>query len=105
MTLAAYGTWAMGTLEVTHNPETGIAIGTDTALDDSHATYYAWGETPVVTAEYWVYPMATSGTTNDVGRLTFKRGNAVGFYFEVTNFAAASTIDRLFVVLEEPKVN
>ena len=105
MTLAAYGTWAMGTLEVSHNPETGIAIGTDVVLDDDDATHYAWGELPVITNQYWTYPVIDSGTTNDVGRLTFKRGNAVGFKLEITDFAVASTIDELHIFIEEPRVN
>lgn len=104
MTLAAYGTWAMGTLEVSHNPGTGLAIGTDTALSDADATHYAWGELPVITADYWIYALVDSGTSNSVGRLSFNRGNSVGFMFEVTNIASASTIDSLFVFLEEPSV-
>ena len=103
MTLTAYGTWPMGDLEVSHNPETGIAIGTDTDLSDATATHYAWGEEPTVTDEYWIYPVVESGATNGVGRLTFKRGNAAGWMLEITDFAASSTIDKLYIFLETPK--
>ena len=75
-----FGDATVGTLQASHNPETGQTI-----------TDSKWVELPTVTST-WRVAATASGTTNDIGNVNVVTTNEFGIYVEVTSLTDISTL-------------
>lgn len=86
------GTWAIGAMQVSHNPSTGVAVGTDSRFSTSGNSNYKWGELPVVTTRPWATLVWPSGAADHVGQLNFDLLGCWGAYLEITSISNVTSL-------------
>jgi len=89
--IVATGTWAIGEMACSHSPASGIQVGSDAVLTSSQ-TNYGWGELPVISNDYWSGTVQESGTTDQLGALSFDPGGCWGVYIEVSSLSGLSGV-------------
>ena len=81
--LLCTGTWNVGALELTHNPENGISLNA--------SSNYKWCESTTPT-EYWPGSVTAGGTSDDIGTISFDPLGYYGIYVEVASIASVSDV-------------
>ena len=79
--LVCSGDVTVGTLEASHNPQTGQTV-----------TDSQWAEGQFTVTDVWKVSVGASGTTNEMGSLNWYTLNELGFYVEITALTNLSSV-------------